>query len=182
MQMSAYSEATMKLAEDFINTYDTLLPEPEHLQTLADLRRFLIDHEIPTRGLKDESLEEAKALRTQLREMWTDDNPDRIARGLNALLNGKPLSATFTPIGRDGMELELGEGHDLPVLERLAAECALGIGYGTAQYGVERLRACSAEPCRDVFVDTSRNATRRFCSDRCANRYNTLAYRSRTRR
>jgi len=170
----------MKLAEDFINTYDTFLAEPEYLRAPADLRRFLIDHNIPVaKALNEDALAEAKALRIQLRELWISDNPDAIARGLNALLSGKPLSAAFTPIGRDGAELDLSVGHDLPTLHRLAAESALGIGFALEKYGNERLRACAAEPCRNVFIDTSRNGTRRFCSDRCANRHNTIAFRSR---
>ena len=38
-----------------------------------------------------------------------------------------------------------------------------------------------AEDCQDVFVDTSPNRSRRYCSDRCSSRANVAAYRARRR-
>ena len=180
--MSAYRESAMRLVEDFINTYDTFLAEPEHLRTPSDLQRFLIDHNIPVvKQLNEDTLAEARQLRTQLRELWTAGDTEKAMRGLNALLAAKPFSAAFEFDGEGKLHLDLAVSHDLPTLHRLAAESALGIGFALGEYGSERLRACAAEPCRDVFIDTSRNGTRRFCSDRCANRHNTIAFRTRKR-
>jgi len=47
--------------------------------------------------------------------------------------------------------------------------------------GWTRLGLCAAEDCQDVFVDTSRNSSRRFCSETCASRAGVAAYRSRQR-
>ncbi|MDA0632613.1 CGNR zinc finger domain-containing protein [Nonomuraea sp. MCN248] len=44
-----------------------------------------------------------------------------------------------------------------------------------------RLGRCDREGCRTVYVDTSRNGRRRFCSLACANRVNVAAHRSRRR-
>ena len=41
---------------------------------------------------------------------------------------------------------------------------------------------CAAERCDVVFVDTSKNGSRRFCSTGCQNRVKTAAYRSRSLR
>jgi predicted RNA-binding Zn ribbon-like protein len=38
---------------------------------------------------------------------------------------------------------------------------------------------CSAEKCDCVYVDTSPNQSRRYCSDRCSSRANVAAYRAR---
>jgi hypothetical protein len=43
--------------------------------------------------------------------------------------------------------------------------------------GQERIRACGANPCRQIFVDTSRNGRRPYCSRRCANRVNQSRHR-----
>ena len=45
--------------------------------------------------------------------------------------------------------------------------------------GWQRLGVCSAEGCDDVYVDTSRNASRRYCSNTCASRSTVAAYRAR---
>jgi hypothetical protein len=48
-------------------------------------------------------------------------------------------------------------------------------------HGPERIRSCQASPCIEVFVDTSRNGRRRYCSHRCANRVNAARHRRRQR-
>ena len=43
----------------------------------------------------------------------------------------------------------------------------------------DRLGVCSAPECDRVFVDVSRNGTRRFCSTACQNRVKAAAHRAR---
>lgn len=45
----------------------------------------------------------------------------------------------------------------------------------------DRLGLCSAPACDRVFVDVSRNGTRRFCSTACQNRVKAAAHRARAR-
>jgi predicted RNA-binding Zn ribbon-like protein len=42
-----------------------------------------------------------------------------------------------------------------------------------------RLRVCGADDCTGVFLDLSRNGSKRFCSVRCGNRMNMIAFRAR---
>ena len=60
-----------------------------------------------------------------------------------------------------------------------AAGCATGLAIvlGTDDRG--RLGVCTAPRCDRVYVDASRNGTRRFCSTTCQNRVKTAAFRSR---
>ena len=68
---------------------------------------------------------------------------------------------------------------DAPVLEQLTTTVAMGLSQVVAQHGWQRLGVCSAEGCDDVYVDTSRNASRRYCSNTCASRSTVAAYRAR---
>nr|WP_281353576.1 CGNR zinc finger domain-containing protein [Phytoactinopolyspora mesophila] len=45
----------------------------------------------------------------------------------------------------------------------------------------DRLGICTAPMCDRVFVDTSRNGARRFCSTACQNRVKAAAFRARQR-
>lgn len=45
----------------------------------------------------------------------------------------------------------------------------------------DRLGVCTASACDRVFVDTSRNGTKRFCSTACQNRVKAAAFRARRR-
>jgi predicted RNA-binding Zn ribbon-like protein len=60
-----------------------------------------------------------------------------------------------------------------------AAGCATGLAVvlGTELY--ERLGVCTAPRCDRVYVDVSRNGTRRFCSTSCQNRVKAAAFRAR---
>ena len=60
-----------------------------------------------------------------------------------------------------------------------AAGCATGLAVvlGTDMY--KRLGVCTASRCDRVYVDVSRNGTRRFCSTACQNRVKAAAFRAR---
>jgi predicted RNA-binding Zn ribbon-like protein len=60
-----------------------------------------------------------------------------------------------------------------------AAGCATGLAIvlGTEMY--DRLGVCTAPHCDRVYVDVSRNGTRRFCSTSCQNRVKAAAFRAR---
>ena len=60
-----------------------------------------------------------------------------------------------------------------------AAGCATGLAVvlGGPEWG--RLGVCTAPRCDRVYVDTSRNGTRRFCSTTCQNRVKAAAFRTR---
>ncbi|MGK5172127.1 CGNR zinc finger domain-containing protein [Geodermatophilus sp. CPCC 205761] len=68
---------------------------------------------------------------------------------------------------------------DAPVLEQLTTTVAMGLSHVVVQHGWQRIGICSAEGCDDVYVDTSRNASRRYCSNTCASRSTVAAYRAR---
>jgi predicted RNA-binding Zn ribbon-like protein len=68
---------------------------------------------------------------------------------------------------------------DAPPLEQLTTTVAMGLSQVVVQHGWQRLGVCSAEGCDDVYVDTSRNASRRYCSNTCASRSTVAAYRAR---
>ena len=60
-----------------------------------------------------------------------------------------------------------------------AAGCATGLAVvlGSELHG--RIGVCTAPRCDRVYVDTSRNGTRRFCSTTCQNRVKAAAFRAR---
>jgi predicted RNA-binding Zn ribbon-like protein len=65
------------------------------------------------------------------------------------------------------------------VAELLVGESLLGLANLICDLGPTRLGVCDAAPCSNVYVDTSPNQSRRYCSDRCSSRANVAAYRKR---
>lgn len=67
-----------------------------------------------------------------------------------------------------------------PLSERIAAHLAMGLAELVVAGESQRVRSCASPSCRDVFVDLSRNRSRRYCDSRtCGNRLHVAAYRAR---
>lgn len=80
--------------------------------------------------------------------------------------HGGPLVFAFHVAGQPTGESSVAD---------MAASIALIIGSGREG----RLRQCGASACDQVFYDTTRNASRRFCELSCQNRAKAVAYRAR---
>jgi predicted RNA-binding Zn ribbon-like protein len=103
---------------------------------------------------------------------------DRVAELVNALLadyrsspqlsrhDGEPWHLHFTS---SAAGTEWGAG------------CATGLAVVVDSQATGRLGVCRAEGCDRVYVDVSRNASRRFCSESCLNRTKVAAFRARAR-
>jgi len=60
-----------------------------------------------------------------------------------------------------------------------AAGCATGLAIVLGTELHDRLGVCTAPHCDRVYVDTSRNGSRRFCSTACQNRVKAAVFRER---
>jgi predicted RNA-binding Zn ribbon-like protein len=112
-----------------------------------------------------------------IREVAVAGSEPEVKDRLNALL----ALASPRPYATDhDGELHLHYARpDASALEQLTTTVAMGISQVVVQHGWQRLGVCSAEGCEDVYVDTSRNASRRYCSNTCASRATVAAYRAR---
>lgn len=67
-----------------------------------------------------------------------------------------------------------------PLADRVAAQLAMGLAELIVAGESRRLRSCASPACRAVFIDLSRNRSRRYCDSRtCGNRLHVAAYRAR---
>jgi hypothetical protein len=114
-----------------------------------------------------------------VRDVALADSETAVMQRLNALLalaSPKPYATDH-----DG-ELHLHYARpDAGAVEQLTTTVAMGLSQVVVQHGWQRLGACAAEGCGHVYVDTSRNASRRYCSNTCASRSTVAAYRARQR-
>ena len=65
------------------------------------------------------------------------------------------------------------------VSDLLIGEALLGLATLVCDLGPTRLGVCAARRATNVYVDTSPNQSRRYCSERCSSRANVAAYRAR---
>jgi predicted RNA-binding Zn ribbon-like protein len=138
----------------------------------------------------DADVTRLRGVRTRLRAVFAaaaEGDEVRAVDLLNALLLEYPASPQISghdyldDAGRPRWHLHLVE-HPTNATAGYAAIACIGLAFQLADLGVDRLGICEALPCRNAYIDTSTNRSKRYCSDRCATRANVAAYRARKRR
>ena len=122
-------------------------------------------------------LEAVRQARTQLRQVWTLDR-DGAVEAVNRML--REARALPYLARHDGSDWHLHATEpDSPLAERIRVEAALALIDVIRMNETGRLRVCGADDCAGIFIDLSRNGSKRFCSVRCGNRVNMSAFRAR---
>jgi predicted RNA-binding Zn ribbon-like protein len=166
------------LAVDLLNSWDELEPDPE-LLSVRWLRFYLGFHGYDTAAaaVTDEDVAVAKVLRERLRQAFDATVEDEAVATLNAVLaeHAEPPRLERAP---EGWRFRCGPDESAGI-RFLAAPAAFALLEAIRDHGLSRFGRCSAHPCRCVFVDRSRNHSRRYCCDLCADRANQAAARQR---
>jgi predicted RNA-binding Zn ribbon-like protein len=105
---------------------------------------------------------------------------DDAAELLNELLAASGATPHLHRGGSDPWRLHF-HGPDAGLVEGWTAGCAVGLAYALGSGYAGRLGICAGPDCERVFVDLSRNGSRRFCSTACQNRVKAAHYRARHR-
>ena len=114
----------------------------------------------------------------QIFELVADHDADRAATGVNRLLARTGAHPYLEKHDQEPWHLHF-HGTDDALATGWAAGCAAGLAVvlGGPEWG--RLGVCTAPRCDRVYVDISRNGTRRFCSTTCQNRVKAASFRER---
>lgn len=178
MDFSHYTDEPVDLSVSLMNTAHSA---SDALSTLSDVNDFLEPYRHMWDGVarppKVSEVEQIRALRQSLREVLESSDEATAAERLNKILteheaqprlsvhSGEP-HFHFEPIGSD-------------MTSWLGAITAMGLASVMVEHGIERFGTCAASECDDVYVDASRNRSRRHCSSTCSTREAVSAYRKR---
>ncbi|MGW8380128.1 CGNR zinc finger domain-containing protein [Streptomyces sp. ODS28] len=185
MELSYYADQAVHL----VNT-----EEPgrgtDSLTSVEAVRELFGPNQQAARRSTEADVTRLRAVRTRLRAVFTaaaEGDHVRAVDLLNSLLMEYPTSPQISgheqrdDAGRARWHMHLAE-HPANATAGYAATACMGLAFHLTELGVERLGICQADPCRNAYLDTSTNRSRRYCSDRCATRANVAAYRARKRR
>jgi hypothetical protein len=153
------------------------------LESEADLSTQFADRPWLQHRLEPHDVVPLMRLQAELRAVFeASDRGDKeqVVALINRLLSIYPVTPYIA--GHDNATWHLHVAHKGSSAAALVtAECLMGLAMLVVDYGPMRLGVCSAERCSRVFVDTSPNSSRRYCSERCSSRANVAAYRARRR-
>ncbi|MBA3280104.1 MAG: CGNR zinc finger domain-containing protein [Geodermatophilaceae bacterium] len=119
------------------------------------------------------------ALAGGLRHALLAEDAGGRAAGVNALIERYGSRPYLTEDVGQPFHLHF-HGSGETVIESLGGEFATAIALIIDGYGADRFGQCQAERCEAVYVDLTRNGSRRYCSTQCTARAKSAAYRSKT--
>ncbi|WP_245765019.1 CGNR zinc finger domain-containing protein [Nonomuraea jiangxiensis] len=171
-----WAELAVLLVNELAVTQALGRPRTPPADRLAALSQAFDQHGwIPTRALTAADADRLADVAAALRPAFTGApdatavlNETLVRHGAVPNLHGDPPILAFHRPGSDLVDAWAADA---------ATALAMVIGVGQGQ----RLRACEAGGCDLVFLDVTRNASRRFCGLSCQNRAKASAYRARRR-
>ena len=122
-----------------------------------------------------------RSFQAALRPVFEASDADDVAlvvSSLNDLLAEHPVTPMISDHDPDNLHMHVAN-RAASVAEMLVGEALMGLANLVCDLGATRLGICSEARCDNVFVDTSPNQSRRYCSDRCSSRANVAAFRAR---
>jgi predicted RNA-binding Zn ribbon-like protein len=122
-------------------------------------------------------------LARELREIFAaleSRRPDDAAARLNRLLAASGAVPHLHRMGAEPWHLHF-HLPDAGLVQGWTAGCAVGLAYALGSGHSDRLGICAGPGCERVFVDLSKNGSRRFCSTACQNRVKAASFRARRR-
>ncbi|WP_424211820.1 CGNR zinc finger domain-containing protein [Streptomyces sp. BI20] len=184
MELAQYSDYAVRL----VNTEEPA--RHRDVLTSTDAVRALFGPAATAaRRVTDADVTRFRNVRGRLRSVFeaADAGDHRLAVDLlNSLLMEYPVSPQVSghdtpgPDGAPNWHMHLAD-HPSNASAGYAAIASMGLAFHLTEHGADRLGLCEAAPCRNAYLDTSTNRSRRYCSDRCATRANVAAYRARKR-
>ncbi|GGU16720.1 CGNR zinc finger domain-containing protein [Lentzea flava] len=150
----------------------------DELATIDQLKALLDRYPFTGRIDHDEAeLRDVQRTRALLRHVWTLDRDDA-AEAVNKML--RDAKALPYLVRHDSLDWHMHATEpSSPLAERLRVEAALALMDVIRMNEMDRLRVCEADDCAGLLLDLSRNGLKRFCSVRCGNRMNMIAFRER---
>lgn len=178
MDFSHYTTKPVELAVALTNTrglrHDSLAGSDDLVTFLEGYRDLWEGVAKPPR---ESDLEAVHALRSAIREVIESPDEDTAAKKVNELL--ETYGATPRLSTHSGTPHLHFEPIDSSMVSWLGAITAMGLASVIVEHGVDRFGVCESSTCMDVYVDTSRNRSRRHCSNTCSTREAVAAYRKR---
>lgn len=168
MDFIRYAEASASLLNADLADPDALLV---HLADRGWLHRSVTPVDV----------RDLQAFQAELRPVFEaseDEQVSLVVSRLNDLLARHPVTPMISDHDPAHLHMHVAN-RSASVAELLIGESLMGLATLVCDVGATRLGVCHASPCTNVFVDTSPNQSRRYCSDRCSSRANVAAYRAR---
>jgi predicted RNA-binding Zn ribbon-like protein len=167
------------LAVGLVNTWDVLHDPPEVLRDVERLRVLLRWFELDEAAARasERDLVSVRQVRDRLRRAFVADAGEGAVAELNALAR-EAGAVPQLERADGGWRFRYGAGKR-GLASEIAGRASVALLGVIERDGWDRFGLCAAAPCCCVYVDRSRNRSRRYCCELCADRASQAAARRR---
>lgn len=167
-------DAYARTAVDLVNA---------ELDDLADLKSLVRSETWMVEEATEKDVAVFRRAQKRLRdvfELGTGGRDAEAVTALNSLLDAFPVQPRISGHDANDWHMHITSRGSSASAEYLAG-AVWGLSVWLCQYGSARFGVCADNRCGNVYLDTSSNCCRRFCSERCATRSHVAAHRARKR-
>jgi predicted RNA-binding Zn ribbon-like protein len=172
VQFNPYGGTAAQIAVALVNAGADLAPDAlDDVLTRYDYR--------PAGHVDPAPARELARWADRLRAVFDESDVTRRVRLVNELLADVAAPPHISQHDGRAPHFHYAE-HDAPLVHRVKAYTAGGLAHALCD-DPDRIGRCDRPGCGTVFIDTSRNGRRRFCTTRCANQAHVAEHRMRRR-
>ena len=175
MNLASFAELAVRLVNS-----RACEPDADPLRSCEAFREFVADRPYLAVRVTPHDLDQLRLLRAELAGIFGSAAGGTAlvaAERLNALLRVHPIHPEL--VAHDGEPLHVHLSQTGSVTDRYASAAVISLALLVSQLGADHLGICAIASCDQVFIDGSRNRSRRYCADHSAARSNVAALRQR---
>jgi Putative stress-induced transcription regulator/CGNR zinc finger len=175
VNLASFAELAVRLVNS-----GTCSAESDPLRSHEAFREFIAERPFLAAPITRQDLDRLKLVRAELAVVFSltvHGNGLAAADRLNALLMIHPVQPVLVAHDDEPLHVHLSESGS--VADRYAAASVVSLAMLLSQLGAERFGICAIASCDQVFIDGSRNKSRRYCEDHSAARTNVTSLRQR---
>lgn len=178
------TDVACRLVNALTAGYDGTRPvQPPPAGHRAGAVRAVLERDDYRPSLTEDQASALTALAGRVREVFMASSSGDVAGAacmVNDLLEEFGATPRLDPAQGGGWTLHF-HGRDTGTVVGWGAGIAAGLALAIGSDFAGRLGVCRAGPCDRVYIDTSRNLGKRFCSTRCQSRVKAATHRAKSK-
>ena len=177
MNLASFADLAVRLVNSGVCDADG-----DPLRSCEAFRGFVAGRPFLAVPVMQHDLDRLKLLRTEFAAVFTSaaEGDDRAAAStLNAMLTVHPVHPVLVQHDGEPWHIHLSESGSLA--DRYAAASVIGLSLLVSALGTERFGICAIASCNRVYIDGSKNKSRRYCAEHSAAKANVTSLRGQRR-
>ncbi|MGN6681725.1 MAG: CGNR zinc finger domain-containing protein [Streptosporangiaceae bacterium] len=173
MNLASFADLAVRLVNSGVCDADA-----DPLRSCEAFRAFAAERSFLSASVTQHDVDRLKLLRAELAKVFAsavDGDDQGAAARLNGLLMMHPVLPEL--VQHDGQAWHVHLSESGSVTDRYSAAAVIGLSLLVSGLGMERLGICAIASCTQVFIDGSKNKSRRYCREHSAARGNVTALR-----